>query len=216
MVKLAHVVTKAHKRYLRDFFWRYQLDPYKIMIAEFMLQRTKAEQVEPVYKKFLIQYPDVQTLSKARIKSVEKYTSSLGLYKRAPNFTNAAKYIVKNFKGKYPETRKELLTIPGVGDYVAGAIMAVCFNNADYVIDSNIARFINRFYGLKLSGEIRRKKIIVEKAEALFKVKEQMNFLFALLDFTALICKPISPSCVKCPLKKKCHYSIPLKPKLSN
>lgn len=196
--------------------WRSVPKPYKIMIAEFMLQRTKAEQVEPIYKKFLLQYPDIQTLSKDRIKSVEKYTSSLGLHKRAPNFINAAKYIVKYFKGKYPKTRKELLTIPGVGDYVAGAIMAVCFNNADYVIDSNIARFINRFYGLKLSGEIRRKKIIIEKAKALFKVKEQKNFLFALLDFTALICKPISPNCVKCPLKKKCHYSISLKPNLSN
>ncbi|MCK9425384.1 MAG: hypothetical protein M0Q21_05000 [Ignavibacteriaceae bacterium] len=177
------------------------------MIAEFMLQRTKAEQAEPVYKKFLLQYPDIVSLSKARLTSVEKYTSSLGLHKRAPNFINAAKYIVKNFKGKYPKTRKELLTIPGVGDYVAGAIMAVCFNNADYVIDSNIARFIDRFYGLKLSGEIRRKKIVIEKAKGIFKVKDQRNFLFALLDFTALVCKPIVPLCNECPLRGKCKYS---------
>lgn len=176
------------------------------MVAEFMLQRTKAEQVEPVYKKFLLQYPDILSLSKARIKSVEKYTSSLGLHKRAPNFINAAKYIVKNFKGKYPKTRKELLTIPGVGYYVAGAIMAVCFNNVDYVIDSNIARFINRLYGLKLSGEIRRKKIIIEKAKELFRVKNQRIFLFALLDFTALVCKPINPVCQGCQLQKDCIY----------
>jgi len=177
------------------------------MIAEFMLQRTKAEQVEPVYKKFLQQYPDIVSLSKARIKSVEKYTSSLGLHKRAPNFMNAAKYIINNFKGEYPKTRKELLTIPGVGDYVAGAIMAVCFNNADYVIDSNIARFINRYAGLNLTGEIRRKKVIVEKAKKIFKVNDQRNFLFALLDFTAVICKPIVPLCNECPLRKKCKYS---------
>jgi len=186
--------------------WRKHISPYKIMIAEFMLQRTKAEQVEPVYKKFLLHYPDIATLSKARIKSIEKYTSSLGLHKRAPNFINAAKYIVKNFKGKYPKTRKELSTIPGVGDYVAGAIMAVCFNNADYVIDSNIARFINRYSGLNLTGEIRRKKVIVEKAVELFQVENQRNFLFALLDFTALICKPINPTCLVCPLQEKCKY----------
>lgn len=174
------------------------------MIAEFMLQRTKAEQVEPVYKKFLLQYPDIQTLSKTSIKSVEKYTSSLGLHKRAPNFINAAKYIIKIFKGKYPKTRKDLLSIPGVGDYVAGAIMAVCYNNADYVIDSNIARFINRYYGFKLSGEIRRKKIIIDKSVELFRVKDQGEFLFVLLDFIALICKPIKPVCNNCPLQKNC------------
>lgn len=199
------------EKYLRTFVWRSKPDPYKIMIVEFMLQRTKAEQVEPVYKKFLIQYPDIQSLSKARIKSVEKYTASLGLHKRAPNFINAAKYIVNNFKRKYPETRKELLTIPGVGDYVAGAIMAVCFNNADYVIDSNIARFINRYFGLNLSGEIRRKKIIIEKAKTLFKVKNQREFLFSLLDFTALVCKPIKPICPDCPLKKGCKHSPKIK-----
>jgi A/G-specific adenine glycosylase len=176
------------------------------MIAEFMLQRTKAEQVEPVYKKFLYQYPNITSLSRAKIKSVEKYTASLGLHKRAPNFIAAAKYVVKNHGGVFPKYRAELLKIPGVGDYVAGAIMAVCFNNAEYVIDSNIARFINRYYGLGLVGEIRRKKIIVEKAKNLFKVKNQKTFLFSLLDFTALVCKPIYPVCCECNLNKKCNY----------
>ena len=189
----------------RSFSWRLNPSPYKIMIAEFMLQRTKADQVEPVYKRFLLQYPNIRLLSRARINSVEKYTSSLGLHKRAPNFINAAKYVVKNFNVKYPQTRKELLSIPGVGDYVAGAIMAVCFNNTDYVIDSNVARFINRFYGLKFSGEIRRKKKIIEKAEKLFHVKNQRIFLFAVLDFTALTCKPINPLCETCPLRKGCQ-----------
>ncbi|MBI1939059.1 MAG: DNA glycosylase [Ignavibacteriales bacterium] len=176
------------------------------MIAEFMLQRTKAAQVEPVYKKFLKQYPEVLSLSKARIRSVEKYTASLGLHKRARNFIDAARYIVENFKDEYPKTRKKLLSIPGAGDYVAGAIMAVCYNNADYVIDSNIARFINRFYGLKLYGEVRRKKLIIAKAMEIFKTSNQKEFLFALLDFTALICKPIRPGCCDCPLNSKCKY----------
>ena len=194
----SYAIVNHWKYYSRKFIWRSNPSPYKIMIAEFMLQRTKAEQVEPVYNKFLQQYPDIFSLSKGRMRSVEKYTLSLGLHKRAPYFINAAMYIVKYFKGKYPETRKELLIIPGVGDYVAGAIMAVCFNNADYVIDSNIARFINRFYGLKLSGEIRRKKIIIEKAGELFQVENQRLFLFTLLELTSLICKTISPSSAKC------------------
>ncbi len=176
------------------------------MVAEFMLQRTKAEQVEPVYKKFLQQYPDIKSLSKAKLKSVEKYTASLGLHKRAPNFINASKFIVSKLNSKFPKTRIELLNIPGVGDYVGGAISAVCFNKADYVIDSNIARLINRYFNLQLTGEIRRKKIIIEKAKKLFKVKDQKTFLFSILDFTALICKPIKPLCFQCPIKKRCKY----------
>jgi len=188
----------------RIFTWRHKPTPYKIMIAEFMLQRTKAEQVEPVYKKFLQQYPDSISLSKAKLKTIAKYTSSLGLHWRAKNFLHASKYIVNNYNGRFPKTRNELLNIPGIGDYVAGAIMAVCYNNADYVIDSNIARFVNRYYGFRLSGEIRRKKIIIDKSKELFRVKDQRKFLFALLDFTALICKPVKPVCNNCPLQMNC------------
>jgi A/G-specific adenine glycosylase len=185
------------------------------MIAEFMLQRTKAEQVHPVYEKFLKQYPDIQSLSNAKIKSVSKYTSSLGIHWRAKHFIEAAKYIVNYYNGKFPKGREDLLKIPGIGDYVSGAIQAVCFNNSDYVIDSNIARFINRYYGLKLAGEIRRKKIIISYAKKLFKVKNQKILLFSILDFTALVCKPINPICNDCVLKKKCKYYISVKNSIS-
>jgi A/G-specific adenine glycosylase len=176
------------------------------MIAEFMLQRTKAEQVEPVYKRFLKKYPDVTSLSRARINSVSKFTANLGIHWRAKHFIGAAKYIVKNHKSRFPKKREELLKIPGVGDYVAGAIQAVCFNNAEYVIDSNIARFLNRYHGLNLTGEIRRKKIIIKYAKKLFKIKNQREQFFGILDFTALVCKPIIPLCKTCPLRRKCKY----------
>lgn len=192
--------------FFRHFPWRNNPTTYKILIAEFMLQRTKAEQVEPVYKKFICQYPSIKKLSRAKSKTIAKLTSSLGFYWRAKNFLYASKYIVNNFAGRFPKTRKELLTIPGIGDYVAGAIMAVCYNNAEYVIDSNIARFINRYYGFRLSGEIRRKKIIIDKSRELFRIHDQRKYLFALLDFTALICKPIKPRCYDCPLKKQCKF----------
>lgn len=194
--------------FYRNFIWRISPTPYKILIAEFMLQRTKAEQVEPVYKIFLKQYPDIVTLSKAKLSSVSKYTKNLGIHWRARHFIEAAKYITKNYQGKFPKNREDLLKIPGVGDYVAGAIQAICFNNAEYVIDSNIARFINRYYGLNLSGEIRRKKIIIEYAKKLFKVKVQRKLLFSILDFTALICKPLKPLCYECHMYKKCKFSL--------
>jgi len=174
------------------------------MIAEFMLQRTKANQVEPIYKNFIKQYPDVHSLSKAREYSIRKYTDNLGLHWRANHFKKAAKYIVDIFDGQFPEDRELLRKIPGIGDYVAGAILTVCYNKPEYVIDSNIARFINRFYSLQLTGEIRRKKIIIEKAQELFDYSDTRNLLFALLDFTALVCKPKKPACFNCILNKYC------------
>lgn len=188
----------------RDFLWRRNNIPYNILIAEFMLQRTKAEQVEPVYRRFLKQFPDVFTLSKASLISVSKFTKSLGIHWRANHIVGAAKYIVENHNGEIPKSREELLKIPGVGDYIAGAIQAVCFNNAEYVIDSNIARFINRFYGLALKGELRRKKVIINYARNLFKMKHQRRQFFSILDFTAITCKPQKPQCGKCYLNKKC------------
>ncbi len=200
-------IIKNWHLFNRNFLWRSSTDPYNILVAEFMLQRTKASQVEPVYKKLLKQYPTVFHLSRAKTKSIIKYTSKLGLHWRYKHFLESSKYIVKNFNGKFPETQNELLKIPGVGAYVAGAICAVCFNSADYVIDSNIARIINRYYGLGLSGEIRRKKIIIEKAKRIFKNKNQRDLLFAILDFTALVCKPIKPVCKTCILRKECKFS---------
>jgi len=203
---IANIILDNWKNYQRHFFWRNTADPYEIMIAEFMLQRTKANQVESIYKNFLKQYPNVEKLAKARFSSVSKYTSSLGLHKRSSCFIDAAKFIVYYFNGIYPKTRNELLLIPGIGDYVAGAILAVCYNKPEYVIDSNIARFINRFYDLRLTGEIRRKKIIIEKARELFNYYNSRKFLFSILDFTALICKPRNPDCDSCILEDNCIY----------
>lgn len=207
MTEVSKKIIINHKLYNRDFLWRHTRDPYKIMIAEFMLHRTKAEQVKPVYQEFLKKYPDVRALAKANLEDVSLVTKHLGLHWRAAHFIDACRFIEDEYKGIFPETREELLKIPGVGDYVAGAILAVCYRKPEYVIDSNIARFINRYYGLHLSGEIRRKKIIIERAKDFFKCEVPDKLLFSVLDFTALVCKPRNPDCLNCILNKECAYS---------
>lgn len=207
MSKLCEIVIKNHKLYKRDFLWRHTGDPYKIMIAEFMLHRTKAEQVEPVYQKFLKKYPDIKTLACVDIEEISLITKHLGLHWRAAHFIDACRFIEDKYKGVFPETREKLLEIPGVGDYVAGAILTICYKKPEYVVDSNIARFVNRYYGLHLSGEIRRKKIIIEEAKELFKCEEPDKLLFAILDFTALFCKPRNPDCLNCFLRESCAFS---------
>ncbi|MBA7484384.1 Adenine DNA glycosylase [subsurface metagenome] len=195
-----------YKKNYRDFPWRHTKDPYRIMIAEFMLHRTKAEQVIPVYLEFIRKYPDIKTLVGSNFKDIEKVTEHLGLHWRAKHFSKAAKYIIEDCNGKFLGDYDKLREIPGVGEYIAGAILTVCFNKPAPVVDSNIARFINRYSGLNLSREIRRKKKIVELAVKLFKYENPGDLLFAIVDFTSLICKPGNPLCCKCTLRNKCNY----------
>ena len=190
----------------RDFPWRHTRDLYKIMVAEFMLHRTRAEQVVPVYNEFIKRYPDVHSLAQADPDDIKNVTRHLGLHWRARHFIKAARYIIDKFSGKFPDNYDDLRKIPGVGEYIAGAIFVVCFNKPAPVVDSNIARFINRFYGLNLKGEIRRKKGIVEIATELFNHEEPGKLLFAMVDFTSIICKPGKTDCNFCPLKSQCKF----------
>ncbi|HEC82557.1 MAG TPA: DNA glycosylase [Thermoplasmatales archaeon] len=180
------------------------------MIAEFMLHRTKAEQVVSVYPEFIKKYPDIKALAEADFEEVRRVTEHLGLHWRAGHFIESARYIVSRHDGKIPADYEKLRKIPGIGEYVAGAILAVCFNKPAPVVDSNIARFINRYYGLKLSGEIRRKKKIIDLSMKLFDFENPGDLLFAIVDFTSLVCKPGTPLCEKCPLKNGCSYSATL------
>ncbi len=205
---IQYSLIAIRKYFERDFSWRHKITPYRILIAEFMLQRTRAEQVEPVYKQFIARYPTVKTLSKVKTKEVAQYTKHLGMHWRSKHFITAAKFIVNEYKGKIPAGRKKLLAIPGVGEYVAGAILTVAFQKPEWVIDSNIARFFNRYYGLRLQGEIRRKKEIIELSKRFFRHKNPRKLLFSILDFTALVCLPRNPLCAKCPLKKRCKYNL--------
>ena len=195
-----------YDEYGRDFPWRHTEAPYKVMIAEFMLQRTKAEQVLPVYSQFIEKYPDVESLALAEPEQIKDVTKHLGLHRRASQFLESARFVVETFNGQFPDNEELLRKIPGVGEYISRAILAVCFNKSSNPVDSNIARFINRFYFLNLTGEIRRKKIILEKATELFQCDQPGIFLFAIVDFTTFICKPTKPLCSDCPISSDCRY----------
>ena len=199
-------IIEWYKKYGRDFPWRHTKDPYKIMIAEFMLHRTKAEQVVPVYNKFIEKFPDVYSVAQAQPEEVLNVTEHLGLHWRGRHFIESAKYIVKNLNGEFPDDYNGLRKIPGVGEYIAGAIVTVCFKKPAPVVDSNIARFINRYWDLNLKGEIRRNKKIIDIAKNLFNCKNPGEFLFSLIDFTSIICKPGKPRCNICILRSKCKF----------
>ena len=204
MNKIHNIVINWYNHHGRDFPWRHTKNPYKIMIAEFMLHRTKAEQVVPVYNEFIKKFPDIYSLAQAEPEDMLSVTERLGLHWRGKHFIESARYIIYQLNGMFPEDYNDLRKIPGVGEYIAGAIVTVCFDKPAPVVDSNIARFINRCWNLKLNGEIRRNKKIIEIAKELFKLKEPGKFLFAIIDFTSILCKPRKPECSECVLKSVC------------
>jgi A/G-specific adenine glycosylase len=192
----------------RKYPWRIEKDPYKILIAEIMLQRTRVGQVLPVYKEFIKKFPDVQSVADSEEKDISFFISKLGLFWRSKLIKETAKNIIHEYKGKVPADRKELLKIPGIGDYIADAMISFAFNGKRIVIDSNVIRLVTRFFGIESTGEMRRNKKFIDFCQNLSNTldsKNIHNFNWALIDHSAAICKP-TPVCKKCPLSENCDY----------
>lgn len=199
-------LLRWYKKYGRDFPWRHTHDPYKIMIAEFMLHRTRAEQVVPVYDHLIQKYPDVFSLATAGVNDIKQLTTHLGLHWRYKHFLKSAKYVVNDLQGSFPDNYKDLQKIPGVGEYISCAISIVAYSKPAPVVDSNIARFFNRLFNLNLIGEIRRKKEIIQISMNFFDTQQCKILLFAVIDYCAALCKPRKPLCEKCVLRKNCNF----------
>jgi len=190
----------------RNYPWRNTQDPYKILIAEIMLQRTKADQVEPVYREFVEKFPSPHELNKASIKDIEKFFTRLGLRWRAGLVKALARELVKRFNGKVPENRDELLSLPSVGDYMADAVLSFAYERSVAVVDSNICRILERVFDLKPRGEARRDPKFRKIADKIIPAGKAKPFNWAMIDLAALICTPRNPKCHLCPLCDICRY----------
>jgi A/G-specific adenine glycosylase len=191
----------------RTYPWREADDPFKVLIAEMMLRRTKADQVKPVYEQLFTEYPDVEAMADAEDKKLEQILYPLGLKWRTPAFGLVAREVRERYGCKIPETRGELTLLPGVGEYVAGAVLSIAYNKKEWIVDSNIVRLFKRYFGIKTTKEGRRDKHVIEMAKVYASGENTRRANLAFLDFTALICTPRNPNCGKCPLKKSCYYA---------
>jgi A/G-specific adenine glycosylase len=194
------------KKNARAYPWRETRDPFRILIAELMLRRTKADQVKPVYDRMFSVYPDIESLSKAEEKKIEEILYPLGLRWRNHAFGLIAREIRERYCGEVPKEREELTTLSGVGDYVAGAVLSVAYGKREWIVDSNIVRLFKRYFGIKTSKEGRRDRHVIEIAKAYASGKDPRIANLAMLDFSALVCTPQKPFCDKCPLRKSCCY----------
>jgi A/G-specific adenine glycosylase len=191
----------------RVFPWRkVGLSNYQIIISEILLQRTKAETVSKFYEKFIADYPDWQSLFSANLKGIEEYLRPVGLHmQRASRLHKLAEYMVKNGE-VLPERRIDLEKIPFMGQYIANAVELQIFNKRMPLLDVNMARVLERFFGPRKLADIRYDSYLQNLALKVVNHPKSKEINWAILDFSALICKARKPICLICPLSEKCLF----------
>ena len=170
-----------------------------------MLQQTQVKTVIPYFNRFIKKYKTIESLSKSSEKQILKLWEGLGYYRRARHLLASVKLLVKQHNSKLPSTIEELKKLPGVGEYTANALLGLIYNQPRIAIDGNVKRVFARFLNKK-KEKINFEKLILLNKKNLFKMHRNADFVEALMEFGALICKPKDPKCSVCCLNKSCKY----------
>ena len=189
----------------RDLPWRNTHDPYVIWISEVILQQTRVGQGLDYFLRFIERFPTVTALARSDEQDVLKVWQGLGYYTRARNLHAAARDIVFNNGGVFPDSYDKLIKLKGIGPYTAAAIASIAFNLPCPVVDGNVLRFFSRYFGISIpiDSSAGRKKIY-DKAVLLIDHQRPGTFNQAIMEFGALQCTPGKPDCESCPLKESC------------
>lgn len=229
--KVAATVSKLLAWYphnARDLPWRRTNDPYCVFVSEIMLQQTQVKTVVPYYQRWMGALPEVSNLARARPDRLRKLWEGLGYYRRVVNLQRAARLIVEKHGGRFPRTHQELLELPGIGRYTAGAICSIAFHQPEPVLDGNVTRVLCRLFGIegdpqgpeskKLLWRLARE--LVEQAglqaakrlskparsngSASAKVHPVSALNQSLMELGALVCTAGNPKCGLCPVSETC------------
>lgn len=184
----------------RDLPWRRTYDPYHVWISEVMLQQTQVETALPYYERFIREFPTVKSLAEADEQRVLTLWAGLGYYRRAKNFMTAAKAVVEKHRGKIPSDYDALIELPGIGQYMAGAILSIAFNKPYPVVDGNVRRVLSRLYGWMEENP----KMMWDAAAELVQAAEPRMVNQAVMELGATVCSFRSPRCLICPVQKAC------------
>ena len=170
-----------------------------------MLQQTQVKTVIPFFNKFTKKYKTLESLSEINENQILKMWEGLGYYRRARNLLLSTKLLVNKYNSKLPHTLKEIKKLPGVGDYTANALIGFIYNEPTIAIDGNVKRVFSRYLN-QLESKINFEKLIIINKKKLFITNRNSDFIEALMEFGALICKPKDPKCSQCCLNKSCRY----------
>jgi A/G-specific adenine glycosylase len=190
----------------RDFYWRnHNLTDYEYIIAEVLLQRTKAETVAKFYPSFIKRFPDWVILTMSPLNEIEDFLRPVGLYtQRSKRLQSLASEMVKR-KGKLPKDRAELESIPFMGQYIANSVELIIFHKHSPLMDVNMSRVLERFFGQRELADIRYDPYLQKLAFQVVAHSKSKHINWSILDFAALICKP-KPLCNICPISEQCLY----------
>jgi A/G-specific adenine glycosylase len=193
----------SNRNYL---LWRRTKDPYTILVAEMMLQKTTVKQVEGIIDVFLTRFPSPLELAKARTQEIESIIRPLGLeHIRASRYSELSRAIQDKYEGKIPNAECELLGLPGVGQYIANAVLCIAFRKEVPLVDTNIVRILERVFNIKSkSKRARTDKKIWDYVHFITPPKKSRELNLALLDHGALICTAKNPKHNQCPVRDLC------------
>lgn len=218
MVTLLLEWYQTNKRILP---WRENKDPYRIWVSEIMLQQTRVEAVIPYYERFLKELPTLSDLANAPEEQLLKLWEGLGYYNRVRNLKKGACMVMEEYNGKIPSDYQALMKLPGIGEYVAGAISSIAFEQPNPAVDGNVLRIIARITGSKddVTKNAVRKSVWNELKE-LYPADKRGDFTQSLMELGATVCIPNGePLCESCPVKMLCraykegsYMLLPVKP----
>ncbi len=197
-------LLRWYERHQRDFPWRRKKTPYALLIAELMLQKTNATSVLKVYEPFLEKFSNLKIIYHTKQSEIENYLMDLGLYKRRARDLKKIAELLHETE-VIPDTKEELFKLPGIGNYMANAILCFGFGKKIPIVDANVGRIISRFFGIEVKSAPSRDKNLFSFLMELIPDNAR-DFNYALLDFGALSCKAQKPLCEECPLNPKCLY----------
>lgn len=189
-----------YRRHKRRLPWRDNSAPYRVWIAEIMLQQTRVPTVIPYYERFLARFPNIGMLAAASEEDVLECWAGLGYYQRARNLRRAAGILVDRWQGNFPDSLEMIRQLPGIGRYTAGAIHSIAFNRPEPVVDGNIRRVISRLHGIATAPD----KFFWRQAESLLAKNHPSDFNQAFMELGALVCLPTRPLCIACPIQSLC------------
>jgi A/G-specific adenine glycosylase len=203
--ELQKSLLRFYDRNARTLPFRGTKDPYAVLVSEVMLQQTLVATVLRYYPAWMRRFPTIRALAKAREADVLHAWQGLGYYSRARRLHQAARAIVERHGGKMPESRAELIALPGIGAYTAGAVASIAFGAREPLVDGNVVRVLTRLFGLRGNpGRAPLKGRLWELARELVPARRPGDFNQALMELGATVCSPRSPGCESCPVSRHC------------
>ena len=196
-----------YKKHARILPWRKNHNPYCVWVSEIMLQQTRVEAVIAYYNRFMKSFPNVRTLAEAKEETVLKLWEGLGYYSRARNLKKAAEIICEKYDGVFPQDYKDILALPGIGKYTAGAISSIAFGMPYSAVDGNVLRVITRLNEIEQNIQNEKfRKEIGNRLEQVYPKNHCSEFTQSLMELGAVVCLPNgAPKCEECPLNTKCR-----------